>query len=101
MIIINGGDLFPTYYSVQIQLVFADDDFGISRNRNLFNEGIKMILLEYRDKDTNDINCICSLSSFVEENNYDDLEKDIAKIKNSKVGDIVIEDHANIVRRIK
>ena len=41
-----------------------------------------MILLEYRDRDTNDINCICSLSSFVEEDNYDDLEKDIAKIKN-------------------
>ena len=41
MITINGGDLFPTYYSVQIQLVFADEDFGISRNRNLFNEGIK------------------------------------------------------------
>ena len=41
-ITINGGDLFPTYYSVQIQLVFADEDFGIGRNRNLFNEGIKM-----------------------------------------------------------
>ena len=35
-----------------------------------------MILLEYRDKDTNDINCICSLSSFVEENN---LYKSITK----------------------
>ena len=33
-----------------------------------------MIMLEYRDRDTNDINCICSLSEFVEENNYDDLE---------------------------
>ena len=60
-----------------------------------------MILLEYRDRDTNDINCICSLSSFVEENNYDDLEKDIVKIKSAKVGDIVIQDNANIVRRIK
>ena len=60
-----------------------------------------MIMLEYRDRDTNDINCICSLSDFVQENNYDDLQKDIVKIKNSKVGDIVIKDHANIVRRIK
>ena len=60
-----------------------------------------MIMLEYRDRDTNDINCICSLSSFVEKNNYDDLQKDIVKIKNSKVGDIVIKDHVNIVRRIK
>ena len=40
MIITHGGDLFPTI-SVQIQLVFADEDFGIGRNRNLFNEGIK------------------------------------------------------------
>ena len=60
-----------------------------------------MIMLEYRDRDTNDINCICSLSNFVQENNYDDLQKDIVKIKNSKVGDIVIKDHVNIVRRIK
>ena len=60
-----------------------------------------MIMLEYRDRDTNDINCICSLSEFVEENNYDDLEEDILKIKGAKVGDIVGEDHATIVRRIK
>jgi len=60
-----------------------------------------MIMLEYRDRDTNDINCICSLSDFIEENNYDDVEKDIVKIKSAKVGDIVIIDNANIVRRIK
>ena len=38
-------------------------------------------MLEYRDRDTNDINCICSLSDFNKENNYDDVEKDIVKIK--------------------
>ena len=77
------------------------DESWLDETEIFLMKELKMILLEYRDKDTNDINCICSLSSFVEENNYDDLEKDIAKIKNSKVGDIVIEDHANIVRRIK
>ena len=60
-----------------------------------------MIMLEYRDRDTNDINCICSLSDFIKENNYDDVEKDIVKIKTAKVGDVVIIDNANIVRRIK
>ena len=99
MIITHGGDLFPTYYSV-LCISIADESWLDETEIFLMKE-LKMILLEYRDKDTNDINCICSLSSFVEENNYDDLEKDIAKIKKSKVGDIVIEDHANIVRRIK
>jgi len=45
-----------------------------------------MIMLEYRDRDTNDINCICSLSDFVQENNYDDLQKDIVRSEERRVG---------------
>ena len=64
------------------------------------------IKLEIRDLDTNRIQSKCSLKTFLRHNNYDDVNKDATKIRNTKVGSVafVIGGGASVpfsIKRIK
>jgi len=64
------------------------------------------IKLEIRDLDTNRIQSKCSLKTFLRHNNYDDVNEDATKIRNTKVGSVafVIGGGASVpfsIKRIK
>ena len=65
------------------------------------------IKLEIRDLDTNRIQSKCSLKTFLRHNNYDGVNEDATKIRNTRVGSVAIIDQgggANVpfsIKRIK
>jgi len=59
----------------------------------------KDIVLNFLDIDTEEWLFETTLAEFIEVNNYDDLDKDIEKIKKAKIGDRVIVDFDHIVER--
>jgi len=58
----------------------------------------KDIVLNFLDIDTEEWLFETTLAEFIEVNNYDDLDKDIEKIKKAKIGDKVIVDFQHIIQ---
>jgi len=56
------------------------------------------IVLNFLDIDTEEWLFEITLAEFIEVNNYDDLDKDIEKIKKAKIGDKVIVDFQHIIQ---
>jgi len=56
------------------------------------------IVLNFLDIDTEECLFETTLAKFIEVNNYDDLDKDIEKIKKAKIGDKVIVDFQHIIQ---
>ena len=58
----------------------------------------KDIVLNFLDIDTEEWLFETTLAEFIEVNNYDDLDKDIEKIKKAKIGDKAIVDFQHIIQ---
>ena len=58
----------------------------------------KDIVLNFLNIDTEEWLFEITLAEFIEVNNYDDLDKDIEKIKKAKIGDKVIVDFQHIIQ---
>ena len=56
------------------------------------------IVLNFLDIDTEEGLFETTLTEFIEVNNYDDLDKDVKKIKKAKMGDKVIMDFHHIIQ---
>ena len=49
-------------------------------------------MIEIKWLDTNEIQCKCSLKTYIHHNNYEDLERNAIKIRNTKIGSVAIVD---------
>ena len=56
------------------------------------------IILNFLDVHTEEWLFETTLAEFIKLNNYDDLDKDIEKIKKAKIGDKVIVDFQHIIQ---